>query len=134
MGNAWHPLIVVSLPALLGGLAIIYVIQHSRPVKVQSLFFVVMAVLLFVVGITFKPLLKTGQGHWGLVALYMFCQFFFNLGTNAITFIVSSHRSSEILAKRHTDEKYVDTGRGIPRMSTVAQLMDYPLRAESLVQ
>ena len=79
-------------------------------------------------------LLKTGQGHWGLVALYMFCQFFFNLGTNAITFIVSSHRSSEILAKRHTDEKYVDTGRGIPRMSTVAQLMDYPLRAESLVQ
>ncbi|KAL2046639.1 hypothetical protein ABVK25_011678 [Lepraria finkii] len=47
-----------------------------------------MAVLLFVVGITFKPLLKTGQGDWGLVTLYIFCQFFFNLGTNAITFII----------------------------------------------
>ena len=113
MGNAWHPLIVVSLPALLGGLAMIYVIQHSRPVKVQSLFFVVMAVLLFVVGITFKPLLKTDQGHWGLVALYMFCEFFFNLGPNATTFIVSSHCSSETLAKGHTHEKYVDTSRAI---------------------
>lgn len=81
-----------------------------------------MAVLLFVVGIKFKPLLKTGQGHWGLAR------------SNAITFIVSSHCSSEILAKRHTHEKYVDTGREIPRPSTVAQLMDYPLRAESLVQ
>ena len=93
MGNAWHPLIVVSFPALLGGLAMIYVIQHSRPVKVQRLFFVVLAVFFFIVGGLFQKLLDINQGHWGLVALYMFCQFFFNLGPNATTFIVSSSRT-----------------------------------------
>ena len=89
-GNAWHPMVVVSLPALLGGMAMIYVIQHSRPVKVQSLFFGVLAILFFVVGGLFQVLFNNGQGnqHWGLVALYWFCQFFFNMGPNATTFIV----------------------------------------------
>ena len=89
-GNAWHPMVVVSLPALLGGLAMIYVIQHSRPVKVQSLFFGVMAILFFVIGGLFQVLFDDGQGsrHWALVALYFFCQFFFNMGPNATTFIV----------------------------------------------
>ena len=101
MGNAWHPLIVVSLPALLGGLAMTYVIQHSRPVKVQRLFFVVLAVFFFIVGGLFQKLLDINQGHWGLVALYMFCQFFFNLGPNATTFIVSSMRTPVPFAPPH---------------------------------
>lgn len=95
-GNAWHPMVVVSLPALLGGLAMIYVIQHSRPVKVQSLFFGVLAIFVFVVGGLFQVLFNNGQGnqHWGLVALYFFCQFFFNMGLNATTFIVGQPRQS----------------------------------------
>ena len=74
----------------------IYVIQHSRPVKVQSLFFGVLAILFFVVGGLFQVLFNNGQGnqHWGLVALYFFCQFFFNMGPNATTFIECQPRQS----------------------------------------
>ena len=95
-GNAWHPMVVVSLPALLGGLAMTYVIQHSRPVKVQSFFFGILACLLFLVGGLFQLLFNNGQGsqHWGLVALYILCQFFFNMGPNATTFIVGQPKLS----------------------------------------
>ena len=92
--NSWHSSIVVSLGALLGGVAMIYVVQHSRPVKAQSFFFVVLGVFLIVTGATFKPFLdpkKGGAGdHWILVIFYFMCNFFFNLGANATTFIVSS--------------------------------------------
>ena len=93
--NSWHSSIVVSLGALLGGIAIIYVVQHSRPVKVQSLFFAVLGIILFVAGGTFKPFLIPGSSsggsddHWALVIFYFFCNFFFNLGANSTTFIVS---------------------------------------------
>ena len=95
-GNAWHPMVVVSLPALFGGLAMTYVIQHSRPVKVQSFFFGVLACLFFLIGGLFQLLFNNGQGsqHWGLVAFYIFCQFFFNMGPNATTFIVGQPRPS----------------------------------------
>ena len=95
--NSWHSSIVVSLGALLGGLAMIYVVQHSRPVKAQSLFFIVLGVFLIITGATFKPFLKPEKGssdeglHWALVIFYFLCNFFFNLGANATTFIVSHH-------------------------------------------
>ena len=93
--NSWHSSIVVSLGALFGGVVMIYVVQHSRLVKVQSLFFMVLGVFLFVTGGTFKPFLvpEPGSGsagdHWALVIFYFLCNFFFNLGANATTFIVS---------------------------------------------
>ena len=37
MGNAWHSLLVVSLPAIAGGPAMILAIQRYKPVKIQSL-------------------------------------------------------------------------------------------------
>ena len=83
----------------------IYVIQHSRPVNVQKLFFVILALLSFLVGGLFKKLLDINQGHWGLMALYMFCQFFFNLGSNATTFIVCSlHTSKWLFVSQAHDE------------------------------
>ena len=89
-GNAWHSSIVVSLGALIGGVLMIYVVRHSRPVKVQSLFFVVLGIFLLIVGGTFQPFLnaKSTGDHWALVAFYFCCQIFFNLGPNATTFIV----------------------------------------------
>ena len=91
--NSWHSSIVVSLGALLGGVAMIYVVQHSRPVKAQSFFFVILGAFLILTGATFKPFLENGNGdegiHWALVIFYFLCNFFFNLGANATTFIVS---------------------------------------------
>ena len=88
--NSWHSSIVVSLGALFGGVAMIYVVQHSRPVKAQSLFFIILGVFLIVTGATFKPFLTGGaELHWVLVIFYFLCNFFFNLGANATTFIVS---------------------------------------------
>ena len=86
-GIAWHLMLVVSLPALLGGLAMMYVIQHSQPVKFQSLFFSVMAILFFFVGRLLQAFFDNGQGsrHWALVALYILCQFLFNMGPHATT-------------------------------------------------
>ena len=88
--NSWHSSIVVSLGALLGGVAMIYVVQHSRPVKAQSLFFVILGGFLIITGATFRPFLDKGTGiRWALVIFYFICNFFFNLGANATTFIVS---------------------------------------------
>ena len=96
LGNAWHSTVVVSVGALLGGLALIYLIQRLRPKHIQIIFFAVLGLLLILVGALFKPLIGTGCSpllhpsyHWGVVVLYVFCQVFFNLGANATTFIVS---------------------------------------------
>ena len=91
MGNAWHSVVVVSLPALAGGLAMIVAIQRYKPVKLQSFFFVILAILFFIVGGVFEKFLEVHGAHWALMALYMLCQFFFNLGPNATTYIVSDH-------------------------------------------
>ncbi len=86
--NAWHSIVIVSIWALLGGMAMIYVVQNSRPAKVQFVFFVVLGIIFIVTGAIFKPLIAS-QGHIALIVLYAACQFFFNLGPNATTFIVS---------------------------------------------
>ena len=76
--NSWHLSIVVSLGALLGGIAMIYVVQNSRSVKVQSLFFAVLGIILFVAGGTFKPFIIPGSSsrgsddYWALVIFYFF--------------------------------------------------------------
>lgn len=89
-GNAWHSAIIVSLGALIGGALMIYVVHRHRPVKAQSLFFVVLACFLFIVAGTFNYfLLEDTSAHWALVIFYFCCQLFFNLGANATTFIVS---------------------------------------------
>ena len=104
--NSWHSSIVVSLGALLGGVAMIYVVQHSRPVKAQSLFFIVLGVFLIVTGATFGPFLEPKEGtggagnHWALVIFYFICNFFFNLGANATTFIVSLDLLSATVSPR----------------------------------
>ncbi len=88
-GNAWHSAIIVSLGALIGGALMIYVVHRHRPVKAQSLFFVVLGCFLFIVAGTFNYfLLDDTSAHWALVIFYFCCQLFFNLGANATTFIV----------------------------------------------
>ena len=91
MGNAWHSLVVVSIPAVTGGLAMILAIQRYKPVKLQSLFFIILAIFFFIIGGSFNKLLEVQGAHWALTVLYMLCQFFFNLGPNATTYIVSEH-------------------------------------------
>ena len=95
-GNAWHPMVIVSLQAFLGGLTIIHVIQHSQPDIVQNLFFSILTILFFIVRGLFQVLFNNGRGnqHKGLVAFYCFCHFFFNLGPNATTLIVVQQTSS----------------------------------------
>ena len=91
MGNAWHSLLVVSLPAIAGGLTMVFAIQRYNPVKLQSFFFVILALLFFISAGLFDTFLKVHGARWAIMALYMICQFFFNLGPNATTYIVSEH-------------------------------------------
>lgn len=91
-GNSWHPSIIVSLAAMLGGLCMIIAVRYGiRLIVLQASFFVVLGVLLEVVGGTFGIFVRAHNGsHWGLVVLYFFCQFFFNFGPNSTTYMVSA--------------------------------------------
>ena len=91
-GNSWHPSIIVSLAALLGGACMIVAVSRGiRLTVLQAVFFIVLGILLEVVGGTFRPLISDDDGkrHWGLVVLYFLCQFFFNFGPNSTTYMVS---------------------------------------------
>ena len=94
-GNSWHSSVVVSIGALTGGMALIFLIQRMRPKLIQTVFFAVLGLFLILVGGVFRPLMRRDclprdrNHHWGVVVLYIFCQIFFNLGANATTFIVS---------------------------------------------
>ena len=110
LGNAWHSSIVVSIGALSGGAALIYLIQRMRPKSIQIIFFAVLGLFLVLVGAVFRPLIGTGcppqrsNSHWGVVVLYVFCQVFFNLGANATTFIVSVYSFNGLKTSPETQE------------------------------
>ena len=134
--NSWHSSIVVSLGALFGGVAMIYVVQHSRPVKAQSFFFVVLGVFLIVTGATFRPFLTGGaELHWVLVIFYLLCNFFFNLGANATTFIVSLGLCFQATVLPTQNTRLIgDLDRYPPnnsQPSTAAHVMAYRRPAES---
>ena len=129
MGNAWHSLLVVSLPAVTGGLAMIFAIQRYKPVKLQSFFFVILALLFFIIGGIFDTCLEKQGAHWVLMALYMLCQFFFNLGPNATTYIVSEHCTRTFYVLMNC--RYLLSNL---TANTAAHVMGWPLRAESLDQ
>lgn len=73
MGNTWHSLVVVSIPAVTGGLAMISAIQRYKPVKLQSFLFVILAILFFIIGGFFNTFLEVQGAHWALMVLYMLC-------------------------------------------------------------
>lgn len=129
MGNAWHSLLVVSLPAVTGGLAMIFAIQRYKPVKLQSFFFVILAILFFIIGGLFDTFLEVQGAHWALMVLYMLCQFFFNLGPNATTYIVSEHYTRTFYVLMNC--RYLPSNL---RANTAAHVMGCPLRAGSLDQ
>ena len=129
MGNAWHSLLVVSLPAVTGGLAMIFAVQRYKPVKLQSFFFVILAILFFIIGGLFDTFLDVKGAHWALMALYMLCQFFFNLGPNATTYIVSQHHTRTFYILMNC--RYLLSNL---RANIAAHVMGCPLRAESLDQ
>lgn len=126
--NAWHSLVLVSSGALLGGMALIYVIQHSRPVKVQATFFFILGCLLFIIGGLFKPLIQHGLGtRWVLLAAYFFCQFFFNLGANSTTFIVGDAPS--LAAYQLIEDRFQ---RSNSPLASAAHVTACPLRVARL--
>ncbi|MCJ1244639.1 hypothetical protein MMC30_001838 [Trapelia coarctata] len=90
--NAWRSMIVVSSGAILGSVAMIFLIRRWRPWTIQIVMFTVLGALFLIIGGAFGNMLRDQQHHWALIPLYILCQFFFNMGPNATTFIIPAEQ------------------------------------------
>ena len=129
--NAWRSMIVVSSGAIIGSVAMILLIRRWRPWTIQIVMFTVLGVLFLIVGGAFGSMLRDKQHHWALIPLYIICQFFFNMGPNATTFIVSPF----IFTFSMSVEADLTTSRYQPSSfarNTVVAAMDYLPQAANL--
>ncbi|KAF1982391.1 MFS general substrate transporter, partial [Aulographum hederae CBS 113979] len=86
-GNAKRSLLTVSIGAICGCLLLIKLIDYVPRKKMLSWSFVWLALLLAGTGASFLNTFQTNL--YGLtIALYVLCQFSFNLGANSLTFII----------------------------------------------
>ena len=79
LNNGSHALVVVSIGAIIGGLALIYAIDHVNRRKLQAWGFLALALLFIIVGATFAKTVSTNF-RGVTVTLYILCQIVFNLG------------------------------------------------------
>ncbi|PSN65517.1 MFS general substrate transporter [Corynespora cassiicola Philippines] len=86
--NSKNTLIMVSIGATIGGLAMIKAIKYSSPKVIQFWGFIVLSVLFMVTGSAWKPLLREDTGRSGIIVLYVVSHIAFNLGPNVTTFII----------------------------------------------
>lgn len=79
IGNEWHTIVATSIGAVLGGATAIYVMNKFSRKKLQMWGFIALAMFFGVEGILYITLLGK-DGHEVIIVIYVFCQFFFNLG------------------------------------------------------
>lgn len=79
IGNEWHTIVATSIGALLGGAVAIYVMNKFSRKRLQMWGFIALAVFFGAEGILYITQLGK-DGHEVILAIYVFCQFFFNLG------------------------------------------------------
>ncbi len=81
--SAWHSLVVVSVGAIVGSVALVVAIEHFNRKLLQWIMFVVLGLLFIVTGGTYRI------GNNGVtITLYMLCQVCFYFGPNGLTFII----------------------------------------------
>lgn len=117
--NAVGNLIMICAGSLPGYWVSVFTVDRIGRKKIQIAGFTILSILFFVIGFAFHSLSSNA-----LLALYCLCQFFFNFGPNATTFIVPG----EVFPTR-----YRSTSHGISAASgkfgaVVAQVLIGPLR------
>ena len=81
--SAWHSLVVVSVGAMIGSMALIVAIDHFNRKRLQWMMFIVLGFLFIITGGTYRI------GNNGVtITLYIFCQICFYFGPNGLTFII----------------------------------------------
>jgi len=120
--NAVGNLILICAGAIPGYWVTVFTVDSIGRKPIQLMGFTLLAILFFAIGFGFKKL--KSHTHNGLLALYVLCQFFFNFGPNATTFIVPG----ECFPTR-----YRSTSHGISAASgkigaILAQVLIGPLR------
>jgi MFS transporter, PHS family, inorganic phosphate transporter len=81
--SAWHSLVVVSVGAVIGSMALIVAIDHFNRKRLQWTMFIVLGFLFIITGGTYRI------GNNGVtITLYIFCQICFYFGPNGLTFII----------------------------------------------
>jgi MFS transporter, PHS family, inorganic phosphate transporter len=81
--SAWHSLVVVSVGAMIGSIALVVAIDHFNRKRLQWRMFIVLGFLFIVTGGTYRI------GNNGVtITLYIICQMCFYFGPNGLTFII----------------------------------------------
>lgn len=77
--NEWHAIVATSVGAVLGGAVAIKIVSKFSRKKIQMWCFLALATFFVVLGVLYVTLLKT-NGAAVIVAVYVICQFLFNVG------------------------------------------------------
>ncbi|MCJ1263208.1 hypothetical protein MMC22_003078 [Lobaria immixta] len=85
--NEWHTLVATSIGAVLGGAIAIKIMSKFSRKKIQMWCFLALATFFVVLGVLYVTLLET-SGAAVIVAIYVICQFLFNVGPNTTTFLI----------------------------------------------
>jgi MFS transporter, PHS family, inorganic phosphate transporter len=81
--SAWHSLVVVSIGAMIGSIALVIAIDTFNRKRLQWRMFIVLGFLLIITGATYRI------GNNGVtITLYTLCQICFYFGPNTLTFII----------------------------------------------
>ena len=81
--SAWHSILVVSVGAMIGSIALVVAIDHFNRKRLQWRMFVVLGFLFVITGGTYRI------GNNGVtITLYILCQMCFYFGPNGLTFII----------------------------------------------
>jgi PHS family inorganic phosphate transporter-like MFS transporter len=81
--SAWHSLVVVSVGAMIGSIALVIAVDHFNRKQLQWRMFIVLGFLFIITGGTYRI------GNNGVtITLYILCQICFYFGPNGLTFII----------------------------------------------
>lgn len=131
LDGEWHSMVATSIGAVLGGAIAIKVMNKTKRgastvqllgdcmtihlkynlsrKDLQTIGFLVLAVLFPIVGALYLYLLGTSAVAW-IVVLYVLCHLFYNLGPNTTTFIVCTLSCTEEIVRLTS----IDTCRSLP--------------------
>ena len=78
--NAVHSLVIVSIPAVMGSLSLIWIVNHVSRKRLQIGGFFLLAAFFFVIGAILDSLVSSMGPHTAVAVMYGVSQFLFNLG------------------------------------------------------
>lgn len=117
--NAVGNLILICAGSIPGYWVTVFTVDIVGRKPIQLMGFTVLTILFCVIGFAFNKLSQNG-----LLALYVLCQFFFNFGPNATTFIVPG----EVFPTRYRSTSHGMSAAAGKVGAIIAQVLIGPLR------